>query len=307
MPRVNGYKNKVGVIGTINRDTVVRADASVIQSWGGILYNLKTLNDFSNLTIYPAVNIGADCQPRITKILSGFKNVDRSFVRTVNEKNNHCFLSYNDQSDKSEILKGGVPPLLYRDIVGLLDSDMVLVNFISGRDVGLRALEKFRQEFSGTIYIDLHSLTLGRKKLPDGLHRYLRRPRLWKRYAACADILQVNRVEFELLSGGFYSEDNARRFFQTLLVRQPRTKCLIVTLGDNGCLVVTAPAKSVGQPKVVHVPAEPVPKIYDTTGCGDIFSAGFIGAYLINRDEVASAQAGNHVAARRCRAKYPMF
>lgn len=300
MRRSNGCKHKIGVIGTINRDRITHPDSTVVNSWGGILYNLKFLNAFPELTIYPAVNIGDDCRHSILNILKNFENVDSCFVRIVKEDNNYCLLTYKDQSAKSEILKGGVPPLVFRDISGLVGCELVLLNFISGKDVSLKTLEKFRREYSGTIYIDLHSLTLGRRKGSQGAERYLRLPRLWRRYVACADILQINRVEFELLSRQSFSPQNGRRFFQCL---GPNIKCMIVTLGDNGCMLFI----SNGEPKAVPLPADPVTKIYDTTGCGDVFSAGFIGRYLESGNFIASAKSGNKRAANRCRVRSPLF
>jgi hypothetical protein len=300
MPPRRSAVHKIGVVGTINRDTIRHADGRVIHSWGGLLYNLQYLAADRSAVVIPVVNVGADCYRPIMRILRKFRRIDLSQVMEVDAANNHCLLRYSDQSHKAEILQGSVPPLTYDRLEPLVDCDLVLVNFISGRDVGLPALERFRRSFPGIIYMDIHSLTLGRRRVPDGYRRFLRRPRLWKRYAAVADILQLNRVEFELLAETEYNEQNARRFFARNL---PLARGLVVTLGAGGCYVVSRDK----QLKCQSVPAPVVTPVFDTTGCGDIFAAGAAAQYLATGDLVSAAREGNRLAAARCRQKTPVF
>lgn len=300
MPRHAFTGHKVGVIGTINRDTIHRSDGSTVESWGGILYNLKYLCASGAVEVSPAVNVGADSYRAIMRILMQLEGTDLSGVVRVPENNNHCFLHYADQSHKCEVLKGGVPPLTLRRIEPLLDRDLVLVNFISGPDVRLAALETFRQRYAGIIYMDIHSLTLGRRRIPGGYRRFMRRPRNWKRYAACADILQMNATEFELLSGWSFSADRAGRFYDREL---SHLTCLAVTLGADGCLVTYR----AGRTESRRLPAVRIGQVHDTTGCGDIFAAGFIVEYLRSGDPVSSARAGNRLAAARCRRRGEVF
>lgn len=301
MPPMKSSGPEIGVIGTINRDTIHRADGSTVTSWGGLLYSLKYLSERGRGTIVPVVNAGRDGYDRIMEILGRFPRINRSLVRSVEAVNNHCFLHYADQAHKCELLAGGVPPLTWLRVKPLLTADLILINFISGRDIGLTTLEKLRRSYPGPIYMDIHSLTLGRKKAAGGFHRFLRRPRYWQRYAACADILQMNRIEFELLSGRPLSETNAVDFVRRHL---PRVQCLLVTLGREGVLVAS---RTDGRLRVLRVPVREVKHPYDTTGCGDIFAAGFILEYLRTHDVVASARRGNILAASRCRLPGAVF
>ena len=301
MPPHRSIKNKIGVVGTINRDTIHQPDGGKVESWGGLLYNLTILCTMGQARIIPVVNIGRDSHKPVMEILSRFPNIDLEQLKKVPARNNHCFLHYHNQSHKCEILKGGVPPLTYARLKPLLNCKLVLINFISGPDVRLAALEKFRAYYNGIIYMDIHSLTLGRKKAPGGYWRHLRRPRYWQRYAACADILQVNETEFELLSGEKLSLSEAADFMAGQLMR---LKCLVVTRGAEGSLVVyRSGEKLVGR----LLPPIRVARVFDTTGCGDIFGAGFVSEFLNSGSYLKAARFGNRLAADRCRKKGKMF
>lgn len=289
-------------MGTINRDTIYRHDGTAVESWGGLLYSIKYLCDEAAGMIIPAVNLGRDAYEPVTAMLRRFPRIDLSLVRKVPEKNNHCFLHYHDQSHKCEILKGGVPPLTYSRLRPLGECDLVVVNFISGSDVTLSALEKFRAGFAGLIYMDIHSHTLGRRRVEGGHRRHLRRPPHWRRYIACADILQVNAVEFELLSGTRISRAAAGDFFAN---ETQHLRCLIVTLGMDGSLVTYRGKRNAVITR--RIPADKIKRVYDTTGCGDIFGAGFVAEYLRTNNPVEAARHGNLLAAARCRRKGRIF
>ncbi len=302
MPRNRSTKPKIGVIGTINRDTIYRHDGSAVESWGGLLYSIKYLCDESVGEIIPVVNLGRDAYEPVMGILNRFRHIDTAPIRKVPEKNNHCFLHYHDQSHKCEILKGGVPPLTFSRLRPIRECDLVVVNFISGSDVTLTALEKFRSWFAGLIYMDIHSHTLGRRKVEGGHRRHLRRPPHWRRYIGCADILQVNAVEFELLSGMKISRRAAGGFYET---EGGHLKCLIVTLGAGGCLVTYRGQRSMSVTR--HVPAVEIKRVYDTTGCGDIFGAGFVAEYLRTKSPLKAARHGTRLAGGRCRKRGRIF
>lgn len=302
MPRNRSTKAKIGVVGTINRDTIYRHDGTAVESWGGLLYSIKYLCDEAVGMIVPAVNLGRDAYEPVMSVLNRFRRIDLDHIRKVPEKNNHCFLHYHNQSHKCEILKGGVPSLTYSRLRPLNDCDIVVVNFISGRDVTLAALEKFRTEFAGLIYMDIHSHTLGRHRVKGGHRRHLRRPPHWRRYIACADILQVNAVEFELLSGREISRTAAGDFFAS---EAQHLKCLIVTLGVDGSLVTYQEKEK----EIItrSIPSVSIERVYDTTGCGDIFGAGFVAEYLRTRSPIKAARHGSRQAGARCRRKGRIF
>jgi sugar/nucleoside kinase (ribokinase family) len=75
-------------------------------------------------------------------------------------------------------------------------------------------------------------------------------------------------------------------------LRAVRRDCAlaVVTIGADGCMVVTAD-------DVLHAPAQPVRKVLDTTGAGDLFAAGFLYGYTRRRSLAECAQFGAIAAA----------
>ncbi len=268
---------KFGIIGTINCDSITFPDGKKKEGWGGMLYNIVALQYLSKKgdEIFPVCNVGRDCYRPIFSILNRLPNVCADYVNKVKGRNNHCFLTYTDKENKSEILKGGVPRLNYADIEPLLNCDIVLMNYISGRDVYLKSLQKFRRHFKGILYIDIHSLTLGKRA--DGA-RYLRIPPDWISVTAWADYIQMNRLELGLLSQTDIT-GNIRKSLEMLvgILRRNNVimekKVLVVTDGGNGCHLYRKAGNAMEYEKI-H--PRSVKKKGNTTGCGDAFSAGFI-------------------------------
>jgi len=64
----------------------------------------------------------------------------------------------------------------------------------------------------------------------------------------------------------------------------------VITTGPKGCLVVTADA-------VLEEPAEPVERVLDTTGAGDLFAAGFLYGYTRDLPLAECARIGSVAAA----------
>jgi sugar/nucleoside kinase (ribokinase family) len=303
---------KVGIIGTINRDTIRLAEGTIKEGWGGILYNIATLSDLIGGTaeIYPVCNVGRDHYSSILQILNRLRGVHVDYIRKVPENNNHCHLTYLPDGEKTEILSGGVKRLTYADLHPLLDCDIILVNYISGRDLYLTSLQKLRRRFHGKIYIDLHSLTLGKR--PDG-SRFLRKPPGWEKVAQTADYFQMNRMELSILAGVdvemISDRNNLLSAFKALMAGLGRKgnsffgKTYIITAGVQGCYLIRAEKETLS---VKHVATNRRVGQGDATGCGDCFSAGFIAGLLQKMDLQSCAKLANRAALNRL-IEYPTY
>lgn len=97
------------------------------------------------------------------------------------------------------------------------------------------------------------------------------------------DVLFANEVEIKSL---FQTAD----FDAAIRAIQGKLPIAVVTRGAEGALVVTPTG-------TVAVPAEPVAKVVDTTGAGDLFAAGFLAGLAQGRSMQACAQLGAIAAA----------
>ncbi|WP_116090454.1 adenosine kinase [Sphingomonas crusticola] len=111
-------------------------------------------------------------------------------------------------------------------------------------------------------------------------------------YEGLIDILFANENELLALTG---SED----FDGALETISRKVETLVVTRGANGAVAVQKGEKAV-------VSAEPIEKIVDTTGAGDLFAAGFLAGQIQERSledslhmgAIAAAEVISHYGAR---------
>ena len=76
------------------------------------------------------------------------------------------------------------------------------------------------------------------------------------------DILFANHVELAALTGCDLFDDG-------IAALKDKVPCLVVTRGEDGAVAVCNGERA-------QVPAEPVARVVDTTGAGDLFAAGFL-------------------------------
>lgn len=262
-------KKKISVVGCINRDTVIRPGSPTLHGYGGILYNVFGLSALlgSGVEIVPMCNLGRDAAAPVLNLTSACTNILTDQIRVVATRNNHCTMKYRRSGERSETFAGFVPSISYGQLESALDSDIALVNFISGRDVTLKTLKRFRELFTEMIYLDFHTLSLG---LREDASRFLRRPEKWREYIECCDFLQMNAREFSLLSGKQPVESDLVGFYDSHV--QSTGKALLVTLGKEGAAMVDVRR---GRARVSFTRPSSLPTVIDTTGAGDLFAAGF--------------------------------
>ncbi len=104
-------------------------------------------------------------------------------------------------------------------------------------------------------------------------------------------MLKLNDEEVEEVSNLLFDTNAAgfTEFWEMLSNRFSNVKIVIITLGKEGCQIIT---KDVD----LHIPAEPC-QVKDTIGAGDAFSAAFVNEYLKQGDLELAGQRANKVAA----------
>jgi sugar/nucleoside kinase (ribokinase family) len=106
------------------------------------------------------------------------------------------------------------------------------------------------------------------------------------------DILFANHVELAALTG---TED----FEAGIAQLAPKVPTLVVTRGAEGAVALQGDMRA-------EVPAEPIAKVVDTTGAGDLFAAGFLHGQVTGRSlgesltlgAIAAAEIISHYGAR---------
>lgn len=143
----------------------------------------------------------------------------------------------------------------------------ILINMVTGFDIDLNILKKIRQNFSGMIYLDVHTLSRGIGHHGDRNFKLIENFNEW---AACVDIIQANEHEAKTLNHFDREEEIARE------VLNHGTRQLIITKGQTGAKVYylqNGEVNSIFQ-SAAKVDAE------NQIGLGDVFEAAYFYNYL---------------------------
>jgi hypothetical protein len=287
---------RIAVVGTINYDKVVSEGGSRFESFGGITYNIVALAELSRgLEICPIAWVGEDRRDQLWEVLAHYPEVRGEGISVSPSKTNENLLTYASPDQRDETLAVSVPPIGFEQIEPFLSSDLFLVNFISGFDLPLDTLRQLRDSFQGTVFIDIHSLTLG---IDEEGRRFPKHVQDWEKWVACGDVIQANHSEAEVLTGTELEDDEDLRK-TALAIMDLGPSVVLFTLGRRGCLVVNGKG---AERRSSLIPAPEV-EIRDTTGAGDVFSAAFIVRYLETGDPVQSARFATHAAGKSCERK----
>jgi hypothetical protein len=280
---------RLAVIGHLVTDEIIRYDQSITTALGGISYNIAALDAVTeNETIYPVCVIGNNIKPLIEDTFGVSGNIDWEFTSITNLPNVVNRLKYDAAGNRDEWNSRVPDPI---DISGLHNNFVaVLMNFISGDDVELESLLKFRERFSGLIYIDFHSLALGRD--PDG-KRFLRENPLWRDYVSIADCLQLNHNELATITD--LKTDDVKQVAKIVRgLHELGPRVIAVTMAERGSIV-----SDYGMDQVFYLPAVETSEINDPTGCGDTFASVFFYNLVRSKDiKEALVEANLYAAAK---------
>ncbi len=279
---------RIALIGTIVKDLIYHSDGSESASLGGLLYTINALGAVAGErdAIIPLSYVGSDIAGEVFSYLGRDRRIDLSGLIRRDQPNNAVQLHYGNAGERMEKSRHPLPPLDYDALQPALDADLVLVNMISGWDVGFEAFREFKRNYRGIIGLDVHSLALGRKS--DGTRFYNKIDRVDSWIEGC-NIVQYNEWEFEIIRTSLGLDK--KNFYESCI---DEGKIFNLTRSFRGSYTFT---REEGQIRRI---AKAVPAHYeviDPTGCGDAFIAGFAVPYLKNGNIVLAAEQANHLAA----------
>lgn len=281
----------ITVVGHICLDVIHHPDGTESQGYGGIFYSLAALANIadSNTKIFPVFGIGSKDYSHLIERLSAYKNVDTSGIFKTDGHTNQVHLYYKNNSNRIECSQNIAKPIPFKKIKPYLDTNMLLINMISGFDITLETLDEIRmnlREEKIPIFLDVHSLSLGVNE--DG-KRYRRLIPDWRRWLFMLHTVQMNEEE----TAGFVNENPDEEY----LIKQItalNTNNVIITRGSNGSTLFKDEHKHIERFDFSGIETE---RAVDSTGCGDVFAAAYCAKYIRAKDEAVSAEYANQVAA----------
>jgi len=278
---------KITVIGTINKDLILPFRGAPIESFGGIYYTVSILSQLLEDTdeILPISFLGSDMYESIKAVFAKTPNVCTDGLIPIDQKNHKVILEYTTPQERREKALFNFPPLEWQHLQKGLDADFFLVNLITGWDISANAFQKLGKKFGDVLYLDLHFLVMGIDELG---RRFPQRPENVQRWIEVPRFLQMNQREFGIVN----EEDlSVVEFFEKKLKAH---QIFLLTAGEKGARVIY---KQKDYIRNQSVPAFMIPRLVDTTGCGDAFGAGFVAKYLQTGDILKAVEYGNLVAA----------
>ncbi len=193
-------------------------------------------------------------------------------------------LIIHDEEERTECYEN-ISKNLDIDLSMLNGFDGILINMITGYDITLEQLKEIRRNFTGLIYLDVHSLSRG---ITENKTRVFRPINNFNDWAFCADFIQANQFEVKTLSN---REDELGISKEIL---KHKTQAIVVTKGESGAVVYFKTNETVEQ---LSVSAEKVNTV-NKVGCGDIFGSVFFYTYLKTKNIEESLVAANSAAGK---------
>jgi hypothetical protein len=214
---------------------------------------------------------------------------DEIFLCTYAEKENYplfsdiynkCapdFISYIDSIPKVSLTIHGLKERdehysnvnRYLDIPydRLNEFEGILINMISGFDIELNQLKRIRENFSGFIYLDVHTFSRG---LEHHGHRGFRKIENFNQWAECIDIIQANEYEVKTITRFDEEEEIAREILNC------GAKQLIITKGETGAKLYYLQN---GELNFIFQSAKKIEAV-NKIGLGDVFGAAYFYNYI---------------------------
>lgn len=212
-----------------------------------------------------------------------YSRIDLSLSEDVLEMP-EVFLHTSGETERREVYKNIAGNLSFSKLENISWFDGILINMITGFDISLNQLKWLRENYSGLIYLDVHTLSRGLDE--KGKREFRRIPNI-EEWLGCVDILQCNESELKTIHVSAVDENSA------LWILNHGVKLVIITKAINGAI---AYFKSENGLDFLKIKGEKI-VVKNTIGCGDVFGATFFSSYIRSRDCKRSLEFANHAGA----------
>lgn len=280
------------VMGSVSRDSLIYPGQPVIEDLGGILYSVLALVSITDRQIIPIANIGEDIFDKVVEVLSSHPTVRLGGLRRVSRPNIHSYLLFANEYGVCYD-EGHAIPVCYAQVRKHLGAAAILAPFPTGFDVRLSALKALSRATPAPIYIDYHTLALGRDSV--GVRYFKYRPN-WLEWVSCATFIQFNWFEAQHVARKrFDTMMDVQNFGEEILASGPML--VVVTRGEHGSYAVFRDNN--GFSTCEHIATEKIVQPTDPTGCGDVYAATFLVHYLESQDFLSACRVASRAAAAK--------
>ncbi|KAF0151865.1 MAG: hypothetical protein FD143_1579 [Ignavibacteria bacterium] len=193
------------------------------------------------------------------------------------------FLYTSGESERREVYKNISGNLNVEKIKDFSSYDGILINMITGFDISLKQLKWIRNNYSGLIYFDVHTLARGFDL--KGKRKFRMIPQI-EEWLSCIDILQCNETELRTICSIKKEEENAE------WIMRNGVKTLLITKAQNGAVLYSNEERA----KKLIAPGENI-VVNNKIGCGDVFGTSFFYSYILSGDNKISLDKANHAGA----------
>jgi sugar/nucleoside kinase (ribokinase family) len=270
---------KISVAGSMMHDEIVPLKGRPKESYGGIVYNVVALAETCGreVTIVPICHSGSGDIPEFKKrYFDKYPQVVTDGVVPFPKGSNRNTLTYLTEDVREERMRPVTPPFDFDMISPHFDSDLILVNFITGSEFSLGLLDRIRRDFGGIVAMDLHNMC---RRVDESGKLTLRDPQDWTEWIRRVDYLQANEEEFAHLAGfECRNPEECSEAITGILAQGP--SYVVATFASRGSLLAYRDTEG---SYLVRMPSIKPRVMRDPTGCGDWFSAGFLRAILFGQ------------------------
>jgi len=264
-------KMKLLVIGHSVLD-FIKSDKEQKINAGGIFYSISALNHL--MTSDDEIFLCSQFDDETYNYFKPeFEEVNNKYLQKV-DKIPRVHLNLEKNKERHETYEN-ITNNLSLNFSDLNSFDGILINMITGFDITLDELKQIRNNYSGLIYIDVHTLSRG---LKDDYRREFRLIPDFKDWAKCLDLIQVNQSELYTLSQKKNEIEIVEEIFSYGI------KILCVTKGELGARVYYKNRNEIASYFIAATKINN-PNII---GCGDVFGASFFYSYIRNKNVIDS-------------------
>jgi hypothetical protein len=212
-----------------------------------------------------------------------YSKANQTFINKV-EKMPEVILKISGFGERKETYKNLSSQLTIDKVKDWNQFDGILINMITGFDISLDQLKTIRENFKGTIYFDVHTLSRG---VGANMEREFRPIPQIREWLSNINILQCNENELKTIVQDKDEFNCAKEIFQF------GPQIIIITKGEKGVRTFFLENRGI---KSLFLKAEQVNAI-NKIGCGDIFGAVFFYSYISTRDVNKSLISANKAGA----------